>query len=246
MMRVIQLSKRKRNQSIVEMEKRLDELVATDIYNEEIYTILKSMAYIYIHQNKYTTGYNGIEDVCHDVASDVWLSVIDGRKIKAWMFYIGKMIKISYIQNQKDIEHEVVDVSDDPVLKETMKYMNAGYSISCQKDFDDMERNLMLDGIPGMIHETMMHIKYRPNTPEWNQIYCNVCLNLYRELNYLEPIWFRIKSNLKPYVSIVMEQFKREFRDSGFTESINDNVDEDLEFQLIANENAMKSIKEAK
>ena len=43
-----------------------------------------------------------------------------------------------------------------------------------------------------------------------------------------------------------MEQFKREFRDSGFTESINDNVDDDLEFQLIANENVMKSIKEAK
>ena len=111
------MPKKKRNSNILEMEKRLDELVSNDIYNEEIYTILKDLAYIYIHQNKYTTGYNGIEDVCHDVASDIWMSVIGGRKIKAWMFYIGKMIKISYIQNQKNIEHEVIDVSDDPCVQ---------------------------------------------------------------------------------------------------------------------------------
>lgn len=240
------MPKKKRNSNILEMEKRLDELVSTDIYNEEIYKILKDLAYIYIHQNKYTTGYNGIEDVCHDVASDIWMSVIGGRKIKAWMFYIGKMIKISYIQNQKNIEHEVIDVSDDPNLKDTIKNMCASSSISCIKDFDDMERNLMIDSVPGMIRETLNHIKFRPHTPEWNQIHCNVCLNLLREIYGKKPVWYRIENYLKPYVETAIEQFKKDFRASGFTESISDNVDEDLEFQLIADENVMKGLKEAK
>lgn len=237
--------KPKRNSGILAMEERLNYLVQNDIYNEEIYNILKSMAYIFIHQNKYTTGYSGIEDVCHDVASDVWMSVINGRKIKAWMFYIGKMIKISYIQNQKNIEHQEVDIVNDPELKEAMKYMCAGSSISYIKDFDDMERSLVLESISGMIRDTMSHIKFRKGTKEWNQIYCNVCINLFRELNRLEYTWFRIDECLKSYVYIIIEQFKKEFRNSGFTESISDNVDEDLEFQLIADENVMKSIKES-
>ena len=49
------MPKKKRNSNILEMEKRLDELVSTDIYNEEIYKLLKDLAYIYIHQNKYNS-----------------------------------------------------------------------------------------------------------------------------------------------------------------------------------------------
>lgn len=227
------INDKQRNKSILEMEKRLNELVENDIYNEEIYHILKKMAYIYINQNKLTSGYSGVEDVCHDVAADLWMSVINGRKVKAWMYYIRKMIKLSYIPNQKNIEYEIIDVSGDPELNDSIKRMCASWSISCLKDFDDMERNLMLDSIPTMIQETLNHIKYKRGSLEWTMIYTNVCINLLRELYGLDYVWFRINENLKLHVHIAIEQFKKDFRSSGFTDSITDGVDDEAKLSLI-------------
>lgn len=236
-------SKPKRNKGIVQIEKRITELVETDIMNEEIYILLKKLAYIYINQNKFVYGYNGVEDVCHDVAADVWLAVINGRIIKSWMYYIGKMIKMSYVSNQRKIEHEVIDTEYDPSYKHNIKVMCTGSSLSCIKDFDDMERNLVLDNVAGMILKTMSKTKFKSGTKEYLDLYTNVCINLVRELDNEEYIYFRIDDNIKPYVQIVIEQFKKDFRNSGFTESIADNVDDDLEMLITSDEALMKELK---
>ena len=229
--------KTSRNKSIVKMEERLTELVDTDIYNEEIYHLLKSLAHIYIGQNKFYSGYYGVEDVCHDVASDVWMSVIAGKRISSWIYYIGKMIKLSYVSRQKQIEHEVISTEDDPDLRDNVKRMCASSSISCMEDFDNMERNFVLDNIGGLILDTMYKTKFKPHTLEWSLLYCNVCINLVRELDGKEILYFRLPKHLQPYVSLTMEQFKKDFRNSGFTESISDNVKDDLEMSIIASDN---------
>ena len=230
----------KRNKGILQIESRLTELVETDNKNPEIYKLLKQLASIYINQNKFVYGYNGIDEVCHDVASDVWMSVLQGRKIYAWMYYIGKMIKLSYVPKQKSLEHETIDIQDDPHLKENIKYMCAASSISCSKEFDDMQRRLMLQNIGGIIYETMQQIKFQEGTKEYLSIYTNVCLNLLRVLDGDKPTYFRLQPHLQPYVQIVIEQFKKNFRNSGFTDSIMDNVDEDIELQLIADDGFRK------
>ena len=235
-----------RNKSILSMEAKLNELVSTDIQNEEIYKILVNMAHIYINQNKFYCGYFGVDEVCHDVAADVWMKVIDGAQIRSWMYYIGKMIKLSYVTNQKNIEHEVIDVQDDPVLRDKIKRMCASSSMSNMKEFDDMERNLMLDNIPAMIYNTMEHTKFKPRTKEFLAVYNNVCFNLYNDLHGKDYKYFRIPEVLEPYVSIIIEQFKKEFRNSGFTESISDNVEDDLEMMLVTNENYMKEVSKNK
>lgn len=234
---VVEKQKPPRNKSIVKMEERLTELVETDIYNEEIYNLLKSLAYIYIGQNKFYSGYYGVEDVCHDVASDVWMSVIGGKRISSWIYYIGKMIKLSYVSHQKQIEHEIISTENDPDLRESIKRMCASSSISCMEDFDNMERNFVLDNIGGLILDTMYRTKFKPCTLEWSLLYCNVCINLVRELNGQDMIYFRLPTHLRPYVSLIMEQFKKDFRNSGFTESISDNVEDDLEMSIIASDN---------
>lgn len=229
-----------RNKSILEMEDRLNYLVKNDIQNEEIYVILKNMANIYINQNKFFCGYYGVEEVCHDVAADLWIRVINGATVNSWMYYIGKMIKLSYVTNQKNIEHEVIDVQNDPELSESIKRMCASSSLSNVKDFDDMERNLMLDNIPSMVRDVMNHTKFKPKTKEFVAVYSNVCFNLYNDLNNKDYKYFRIPDVLHPYVNIIIEQFKKEFRNSGFTDSISDNVENDLEMQLVTNEVFMK------
>lgn len=237
------IGKSKRNKGVLAIESRLNELVATDPRNEEIYHLLKQLAGMYINQNKFIYGYNGIEEVCHDVAADVWMSVLQGRKIYAWMYYIGKMIKLSYVPKQKYIEHETIETDGDPVLKESVKRMCASSSMSCTKDFDDMQRNLMLDNIGGIIQTTMSNTKFKQGTKEYLSVYTNVCLNLINDIEGKEFTYFRMPSHLKPFVNIIIEQFKKDFRNSGFTESIMDNVEDDLELQLTSDEVYMKERK---
>ena len=214
------LEPKTRNSKILSIESRLNELFETDPRNEEIYHLLKKLAYIYINQNKYVYGYSGIEDVCHDVAADVWMNVLNGRKIGAWIYYIGRALKLSYIPKQKALEHQVIDASGDVVLQENIRQMCAGSALACIEDFDAMQRGFLLDSVPGMIEETMEHIKFKRGTKEYLAIYANVCINLLRELEGKPHTYFRIDESLIPFVTMTMESFKKSFRECGFEESL--------------------------
>lgn len=221
-------SKSKRNKSVLSIEARLNELVATDPRNEEIYHLLKRLAEIFINKNKYVYGYNGVDEVVHDVASDVWISVLNGKKIYAWSYYIGKMIKLTYITKQKQIEHEVINTIGDPDLEEGIINMCAGSSLSNIRQFDEMLSGLMLDNIDAMIRDVMKHIKFKEGTYEWLQLYTNVCINLVRSFDG-EPLkYFKLDESLEHYVPLIIEQFKEKFRNSGFADSIMTGVDERL------------------
>lgn len=225
-----------RNKSILEIEERLTYLTENDPRNEEIYVLLKKLAAIYINQNKFTYGYNGIEDVCHDVAADTWMAVLNGRKINAWIYYIGKMIKLTYVTKQKQIEHEVIETNGDPTLRENIKRMCASSSMSNTDEFDYMQRTLLLDCVGTMVDEVMENIKFKKGTVEYLQIHTNVLLNLVRSMDGEKPAYFRISDSLKPYINIVIKQFNKKFRNCGFNESIMDNVQADLEMSLAVDE----------
>lgn len=221
-----------RNKGIVNIEERLTELSETDPRSDEMYILLKKLAYIYINQNKFVYGYNGVEDVCHDVAADVQMSVIAGKRIKAWMYYLGKMIKLSYVTAQKKLEHQTIVVEDNPELKETIKRMCAGSALSCREDFDLVQRNMFLENAKYLVDETMSNTKFTKGTYEYNAVYNNLCINLVRELDGEAPVYFRITDDLKLYVDLAVNQFKKNFRNSGFMESLYDNVNDDLEMML--------------
>lgn len=86
--------------SVKEIEEQLTYLSETDIKNPEIYELLKQLAAIFIFQNKYVYGYSDIDAVCHDVAADTWMRLLNNNtKISHWMYYIGRSIKLSYITN---------------------------------------------------------------------------------------------------------------------------------------------------
>lgn len=226
--------KRPRNKNIVNIEERLTWLAENDPRSDEMYTLLKKLAYIYINQNKFLYGYNGVEDVCHDVAADLQMKVIEGKaQVKVWMYYIGQMIKLSYVPNQKELEHEVIDVNGNPVLQDNIRLMSSGAYTSFINDFDTMERNLLLENVGYLISDTMKQIKFKPGSREYNAIYNNVCLNIVRELDGEKPIYFRIEEHIIPFVDVAIEQFKKNFRNSGFMETLYNSVSEDLEMQYI-------------
>jgi hypothetical protein len=145
------------------------------------------------------------------------------------------MIKLSYVTKQRNIEHEIINVENDPTLKDAIKRMSASSSISCINEFDSMQRNLMLDGISNMIDDVMSKCRYKKGTKEYIALYTNVCINLVKMFDGDNQIQFRIDDSTNQHVDLMINNFKKYFGDCGFAESVMYNTKPDLEMQSWAN-----------
>lgn len=230
--------------SVKKIEDRLNYLVEFDIKNPQIYELLKQLASIFIYQNKYMYGYHDIQEVCHDVASDLYMKVLKGTRVKAWIYYIGTCIKRSYVPNQRKVEHEIIDTSGNPALKNAVTNMCTSATQSIISDMDHLQRSLFLDNIDNLIRVTLSHTKFKSTSLEWLSLYTNVSLNLYRIITTtqktFEYSYLRLENHLKPYVKIIINQFYKEFLCSEFMQSIMDTVSEDLAMTVFGDEGSMK------
>ena len=126
------------------------------------------------------------------------------------------------------------------IMRESVKLMCAASAISCMNDFDNMQRNLFLDDVGTVILQTMETTKYKKGTIEWLSLYTNVCLNLIKELDGKPRKYIRIKKELEPYVDIIIEQYKRKFRNCGFNENLVNIDDLDLRMTIYNDDNFKK------
>jgi len=222
--------------SVKEIEARLDYLAEFDIKNPEIYELLKQLATIFIFQNKYVYGYSDIDAVCHDVAADTYIRLLSGRtKITHWIYYIGRSIKLSYVTQQRSIEHEVIDTEDDPNLQKAVIDMCAGSSKSINNDFNHVFKIAFLENIDALIRRTMNESKFKTESKEWWILYTDLSLSLY----YDKPVYFRTPDYLKLYVSLLICRFRELFVNSEFMEPVFDE-DEDLPTLLFYDEQVLK------
>jgi hypothetical protein len=84
--------------------------------------------------------------------------------------------------------------------------------MSSEADFDTMERQFILENIPNMIRDAVMHGKFKHGTKEWDDVYTNMTLNLLRELDGEDAKYFMLDNSMKPYVKVAIEGFKNSFR----------------------------------
>lgn len=227
----------KPKQSVKDIEERLTYLVETNISDPEIYELLKKLAAIYIFQNKYVYGYSDVESVCHDVAADTYMRVISGRtRIERWMYYIGRSIQLSYITNQRKIEHEVIDTDGNPELQKAVIRMCSASSKSISDEFNNVHKVSFLENIDSLIRQTLNSSKFKSGSIEWWTLYTNVCLSLY----YDKLVYFRIPEKLKPYVDLLIHQFRESFLTSEFAEYSYDEEGEELPGLIFYDEQSVK------
>jgi hypothetical protein len=202
--------------TVPQIEEKITHLVETDIQNPEIYTLLKQLAYICIYQNKYVYGYSDIEAVCHDVAADTYMRVLSGKTtVTKWMYYVERSIQLSYINNQRKIEHEVINTIDaaadmyrnsKPAVDETSVInMSAGSAFSINNEFDRVKKTIFLQNIDSLLREVLLHTKFKEGTADYLSVYTSVSLSLY----FNKMIYFRLNVALKPYIRLIMIMFKK-------------------------------------
>lgn len=222
--------------TVKDIEARLDYLADFDIHNPEVYELLKQLAAIFIFQNKYVYGYSDIDAVCHDVAADTYMRMLSGRtKITHWIYYIGRSIKLSYITQQRAVEHEVITTEDNPELQKAVIDMCAGSSKSINNDFNHVFKVAFLENIDALIRQTMNGSRFKSESKEWWILYTDLCLSLY----YDKPVYFRTPPYLKQYVPLLIRRFRELFVNSEFMEPVFDE-DEDLPTLLFYDEQALK------
>lgn len=223
--------------TVKDIEERLTYLSEYYIESPEIYELLKQLAKIYIFQNRYIYGYSDVEAVCHDVAADTWMRMRKGNThITHWIYYIGRSIKLSYVKNQRRIEHEVVDTTGNPGLRDCVISMCAGSSKSFSEDFNSINKLTFLQNIDMLIRQVLSHTKFKQNSKDWLTLYTNVCMSLYNG----KITYFRISEDLKPYVRLVLNQFRFEFVNSDFMQRGDTDCDEDLPTLLFYDEQLLK------
>lgn len=228
---------KKSKTSVKDIEAELTHLYETDINNPRIYELLKQLANIFIYQNGWIYGYSDRESVCHNVAADTYMRLLKGNtKITKWMYYISISIKRSYISAQKKIEHQIFDTSDNPELRKSIINMCTGSSKSFSDDFNSIYKVSFLENIDTIIRQAVNNTKFKSDSKEWLTIYTNVCLSLC----YDKPVYFRISKELRPYVQLVINQFKDMFINSEFVKNIFDEEDEDLPSLLFYDEQSVK------
>lgn len=227
----------KTKKSVKEIEERLTYLAENDLNNPEIYELLKNLAIIYIFQNRYVYGYSDIDSVCHDVASDTYMRLLSGRtKITHWIYYIGRSIKLSYITQQRNIEHEVIDTNGDTELRKSVITMCSGSAKSFSNDFNHVYKISFLENIDTLIRQTLQESKFKQNSKEWWTLYTNLCLSLY----YDKVVYFRIPDYLKSYVPLLIHKFRELFMNSEFLDHTFDEDEEDLPSLLFYDEQVIK------
>ena len=227
----------KKKVSVAEIEERLNYLAEMDATDPEIYELLKQLAKIFVFQNKYIYGYSDIEAVCHDVAADTYMRLASGRtQINRWMYYIGRSIKLTYVTKQRNVEHEVIDTESDTDLRQAVISMCAGSSKSIADDFNKVYKISFLENIDTLIRQAVNNTKYKADSKEWWTLYTNLCLSLYND----KPTYFRIDNHLKPYIPLLIAQFRELFKNSEFVEHIFDEGEEDLPSLIFYDEQTLR------
>ena len=233
--------------TVPQIEERLTELVEEDIHNPEIYELLKQLASICIFQNKYVYGYSDIESVCHDAAADTYMRVLNGRtKITKWMYYIERSIQLSYIPNQKKLEHEVINTRPQPGVKkqkptveeEAVINMSAGSAFSISNDFNKVKKLVFLKNIDSLLREVLSHTKFKVHSKEWLSIYTSVSLSLY----YNTLVYFRLTPDLKPFVKLTITMFKKALLNSELFDDEFDDAENDLPSLVFYDEQLYKEV----
>ena len=230
---------------VPQIEERLTYLCENDIKNGEIYELLKQLAAIFIFRNKWVYGYSDIDAVCHDVAADTYMRVLSGRThITRWMYYVSRSIQLSYVSNQKKVEHQIIETVPDSqnskptVSEDAILAMSAGSAFSISDEFNRVKKLTFLQSIDSLVREAMSHTKFKQNSKDWLSVYTNVCLSLYRgQITHL-----RLKPALRPYIALIIIQFKELLLQSELFEDEFADAENDLASNIFYDESMIKDV----
>lgn len=201
--------------NLKETEQKLKDLIEKDRNDEQIYTYLKALTVAGCAKAKFGLTPTDIDEVSHDVATDLFLRVRQGLTVEYWRAYINRLLYTNYVQKQRNSHFsEIFELKDNPELEDSLYRASASSGLS---DNDMARRRQNYDyllNIKRVIYRCVNGSRYPMGTPDGLALYTSVSLSFY----YGKETYFKLRPEVKPFVHIVMRQVVNDIIASGFAE----------------------------
>ena len=189
-----------------QVEEELTELVKQDRTNPLIYQKLHDLAFNYLYNilkpgsNKYD-----YDIISYDIASDIFMRIQKGTEITYWTNYISRSLKMYYLSDYERKNWSVViNTTKDSNLEQNILESCLGIRQSDYCQIEDKLTEIYLADFEPIIREVMDNTKFNFNSSERLNLQISVTLTLIKG----KPTYFRIKEDLKPYITIIINQIK--------------------------------------
>lgn len=197
-----------RHPSDIELDIR--KICQVDKSSDKLYIYIKELAEAYMRTFRQVDTYRELDEISHEIASDLYQMIQDGYEIFAWRKYVRLMVK-RYRQNYWSVNRsQVIDVSD---VTDKDKFICEAYSASLNlSNMLSEEELLLLVSDAGKIFDEIVsdRIKYSRGTKKYLNVKTSVLLSF--KFNELKLYEIYDKSDIE-YVELVYKSSLKVFCD---------------------------------
>lgn len=205
---------------LVEMENELKELIEKDVNNPEIYNKIYKLSEYYLNWRKLLTNSTEVEEVATIMAEDLYMKVYKGGYIKSWIGYMRLYCKAAIRVWRKMTSSEIIDVSNDLELAESIVTMSTTYP----KSFEDEKiiDEIYFDNIPQVIDTIMQRIS---RYPKYTKAYMNCKLCILLSINVGRFISYNLDKETRSYArliyNVILDNILKDFKFNNVKKSDN-------------------------
>ena len=187
---------------LIEIENKIKAMVAEDVTNPDIYNQIYKLVYYFFKRRHLITDYKMAEEVSHLAAEELYMKVYNGGEIYSWIGYINRSYQ-AYIRLWKSLNgSEIIDVSTDEVLKESIVSMCVSDPFSGSTT--EIANLDYIDNLPDVIDKIMENSKYY----EFTKDYMNARLSIMISLMAGRFIPYNLSESEKMYTNMIYTMMK--------------------------------------
>jgi len=193
---------------INDLEKKLKKLIEEDINDPDVYNMIFELSKYYLKQNKVLSQNIPLEEVAHLMAEDLYMKILRGGEIRAWLGYMNFAYKQAVGTWQKMFGREFIDARDDYDLENAIVSMSVagGYDVT---PFQHLYDNSYIEGLTVQIDKLMEASRCVEGTAE----FMNVRLSLILSMSHGMFVSYHLDDAQRQYTSALLNVLQIMIRD---------------------------------
>lgn len=193
---------------INDLEKKLKEAIEEDINNPDVYNMIFELSKYFLKQNRVLSCTVDLEEVAHLMAEELYMKILRGGEIRAWLGYMNFAYKQAVGTWQKMFGREFIDASNDFDLENAIVSMSVagGYELT---PFQYLYDNSYIEGLIIQIDDLMEASRCVEGTVE----YMNTRLSLILSMSHGMFVSYHLDAAQMQYANALLNVLQIMIRD---------------------------------
>lgn len=168
------------SKKLTEIESELKDLIEKDINNPEVFYKIKELAFRYMKRSRKMNTNEETDEVATLVAEELYMWILNGHSINAWICYISKCIPRYIIMFRNLTNSEIIDIEGNPLLEEGIVTMSTSGSNDMKNSkYNEVSDILCMEYIPSMVDKILeKSCRYSSYSSEYLNIYASIIFSL--------------------------------------------------------------------